>query len=365
MAQNSQDPKSSNDSEEPLKIENDPNISSNTLSSDQISDANTSFPNPYSNPNYPAFPSPSQPNTFIPNQPQTFPENAVDPAYVQSLYIENLQLRYQILSNQQALFYQNAGNYNPYRPCYPGPIFIPPRHPTGFPQMPPTHSFGPPNNSQDFQAQIFSEASKTYEHSLRSDNSVSEKNHNFQQPHFFAAGKRRISLQEHFAFQGCIYLLGGLKYKGNPIKDVKRYIPAMDVWSPVAPMFYPRMNFGAVNHKEYIFAAGGQNNLDQECSRTFEVLNIFTNRWTILPEMSLKRCKIGVANVNGNIYVAGGVSINNEVESSLNNLDVFYPGPDTWIALSPMKYERIGCKLVANQKVIYALGGHGNPLSPY
>ena len=70
--------------------------------------------------------------------------------------------------------------------------------------------------------------------------------------------------------------------------------------------------------------------------------------------MPTKRYSVGVAELNGKIYVAGGHSLS----EYLTKLEMYDPATDTWTILPPMMTPRSEFALVASNGKLYAIGGH-------
>ena len=70
--------------------------------------------------------------------------------------------------------------------------------------------------------------------------------------------------------------------------------------------------------------------------------------------MLSKRCRLGVAALNGKIYAVGGY----DGSSTLNSVEIFDPITNKWSYASPMKVGRRRVAIVATMDRIYAIGGY-------
>ena len=70
--------------------------------------------------------------------------------------------------------------------------------------------------------------------------------------------------------------------------------------------------------------------------------------------MISKRCRLGVASLNGKLYAAGGYDGN----VFLKSVECFDPVANKWKLVSPMNVKRSRVALVANCGKLYAIGGY-------
>lgn len=70
--------------------------------------------------------------------------------------------------------------------------------------------------------------------------------------------------------------------------------------------------------------------------------------------MLSKRCRLGVASLNGKLYVAGGYDGN----VFLKSVECFDPALNRWSYVAPMNVKRSRVALVANCGKLYAIGGY-------
>ncbi len=70
--------------------------------------------------------------------------------------------------------------------------------------------------------------------------------------------------------------------------------------------------------------------------------------------MLTKRCRLGVASLNGKLYAAGGYDGN----VFLKSVECFDPVFNKWSYVTPMNVKRSRVALVANCGKLYAIGGY-------
>lgn len=75
----------------------------------------------------------------------------------------------------------------------------------------------------------------------------------------------------------------------------------------VTSMSKHRSAAGVVAFEGHIYALGGHDGLS--IFDSVERYNVETNRWSIMTPMQTKRCRLGVATLNGKIYVCGGYAL--------------------------------------------------------
>ncbi|UYV72127.1 KLHL18 [Cordylochernes scorpioides] len=73
-----------------------------------------------------------------------------------------------------------------------------------------------------------------------------------------------------------------------------------------------------------------------------------------MPAMLTKRCRLGVATLNGKIYVCGGY----DGSTFLQSAEVYEPVAKRWSYIAPMAVMRSRVALAANCGKLYAIGGY-------
>lgn len=70
--------------------------------------------------------------------------------------------------------------------------------------------------------------------------------------------------------------------------------------------------------------------------------------------MTSRRCRLGVATLNGKLYACGGY----DGSSFLRSVEVYDPSLDSWKQIASMNVKRSRVALTANKGKLYAIGGY-------
>ena len=70
--------------------------------------------------------------------------------------------------------------------------------------------------------------------------------------------------------------------------------------------------------------------------------------------MLTKRCRLGVATLNGKLYVAGGY----DGSVFLNSVECFDPQKNEWTFVKPLQIRRSRVAMVATYGKLFAIGGY-------
>ena len=116
-----------------------------------------------------------------------------------------------------------------------------------------------------------------------------------------------------------------------------------------------RYYFSTINLNGKIYVIGGLNidNGKSVYSNTVEAYDPITNKWSTKASMPTARCRFSIASTNGKIYVMGG---NNGW--SLNTVEEYDPIADKWTTKANMPKARYAFSSVALDGKIYAIGGY-------
>lgn len=76
----------------------------------------------------------------------------------------------------------------------------------------------------------------------------------------------------------------------------------------------------------------------------FSGYNPETNTWTKVVPMLNRRCRLGVATLNGKLYACGGYDGN----QFLRSVEMYDPNKDVWKEVAPMNVKRSRVALSAN-----------------
>ena len=157
---------------------------------------------------------------------------------------------------------------------------------------------------------------------------------------------------------GKLYTVGGYATgdTGSLEYPVQVYDPVENTWMLKAPIPTSRSGLGAASVNGKIYAIGGYKPGLPEGEGWADEVEEYdpqTNTWRNRTPMPTKRFGVGVAELNGKIYVAGGISFS-EYQAKLEMYD---PATDTWTILPPMMAPRSEFALVASKGKLYAIGG--------
>ncbi|KAF1664408.1 Kelch-like protein 32, partial [Aptenodytes patagonicus] len=138
------------------------------------------------------------------------------------------------------------------------------------------------------------------------------------------------------------------------VRTACRYDPRTNSWAEIAPMKNCREHFvlGAVD--EYLYAAGGRNELRQVLP-TVERYCPKKNKWTFVQSFDRSlSCHAGYV-VDGLLWISGGVTNTAQYQ---NRLMVYDPKQNKWLSRSPMLQRRVYHSMAAVQRKLYVLGGN-------
>ena len=108
-----------------------------------------------------------------------------------------------------------------------------------------------------------------------------------------------------------------------------------------------------------IYAAGGSP-VDRE--RDFAVYDPALNIWQVLPDMPSPRNHLAAATVRGKFYAVGGRT--GGIAGIKDALEVYDPMTGTWSAKTPMPTARGGIAGAGVGRFLLVFGGEGNPIPP-
>jgi len=129
---------------------------------------------------------------------------------------------------------------------------------------------------------------------------------------------------------GKIYVAGGITAR-NSLKSFESFDPATDTWAEPAPLPEFRNHHGMAVLDGKIYLSGGnfgEFSFDG-LARTFWVYTPETDRWESLADMPSGRSSHGMAEIDGKLYVAGGMTTRAD---EATELWVYDPKTNTWDA---------------------------------
>lgn len=137
---------------------------------------------------------------------------------------------------------------------------------------------------------------------------------------------------------------------------IERFDPDENKWEIVGNMAMPRYYFGCCEMQGLIYVVGGISNEGIElCS--FEVYDPLSKRWSPLPPMGTRRAYFGVAALNDCIYSVGGW---NETQDALHTVEKYSFEEEKWVEVASMKVPRAGMCVAAVNGLLYVSGGRSS-----
>jgi N-acetylneuraminic acid mutarotase len=165
------------------------------------------------------------------------------------------------------------------------------------------------------------------------------------------------------AVNGKIYAIGGVIFDnaGNQksLSTVEEYDPKTDTWTKKSDISTARFFFAACEVNGKIYVIGGLNSIDGNFKDllTMEEYDPDIDKWTQKTDMPTSRYWLSASAVNGKIYAIGGLKANN---GPLSTVEEYDPVRDKWTRKTdlPRQIHTLSTSTV-NSK-IYGIGGVDN-----
>eukprot|EP00457_Paulinella_chromatophora_P006428 gb/GEZN01006446.1/.p1 GENE.gb/GEZN01006446.1/~~gb/GEZN01006446.1/.p1 ORF type:complete len:501 (+),score=72.17 gb/GEZN01006446.1/:25-1527(+) len=162
---------------------------------------------------------------------------------------------------------------------------------------------------------------------------------------------------------GYLYAIGGVcAIEGQNdsrracLVSVERFDQRCQRWEAVAPMLSPR-SFAAVSvlgGKLYV-AGGLSDSRHVLCSVV--CFDLATKRWEDVVPLKQKRAYCAAVVLNGLFYVIGGLVLVNGKKRSTDTVERFDPAKKEWELMPPTTCTRNGCGVAVLNEQIYVVGG--------
>jgi hypothetical protein len=163
------------------------------------------------------------------------------------------------------------------------------------------------------------------------------------------------------ADQDDVYLVGGY-VDGVATAKAWRFSLATRRWSALPPMPTARGALGGAVIGERLYAVGGSPPTYSDAAvqpyGTLEILDLRTGRWETALPMRFPRHHLGVAALDGSLYVVGGRGY---TRYALPYHERFDPGTRRWETLAPLPQGAGGLAAVALGEEVVAIGGGNDP----
>lgn len=153
--------------------------------------------------------------------------------------------------------------------------------------------------------------------------------------------------------QKCLLVVGGQAPKA--IRQCEYLDFTRAKWSELPPggeLPSRRCRSGIAVLNGLVYAVGGFNG--QIRVRTVDVYEPKTNRWTSCASLEARRSTLGAAVLNGLLYAVGGF----DGTIGLQSAEVYSPLSRTWRPIAPMSTRRSSVAVAALGGLLYAVGGY-------
>ncbi|MEK7399552.1 MAG: IPT/TIG domain-containing protein, partial [Candidatus Poribacteria bacterium] len=158
---------------------------------------------------------------------------------------------------------------------------------------------------------------------------------------------------------GKIYVIGG--NNGGFVSLTEEYDPITGIWTKKADMPTARQSLynvaPVVNGKIYFI--GGSATFLQVSLPAVEEYDPATDVWTKKKDMPIPNWAFGISEVNGKIFVIGGMG-NRNVGNVYQTVEMYDPVTDTWTKKADMLSPRYFHSAIAVGAYIYIFGGSSN-----
>ncbi len=115
----------------------------------------------------------------------------------------------------------------------------------------------------------------------------------------------------------------------------------------------------SINQGMFVYVVGGETSPGRNTVNTLEQFNPGKNTWRELAPMETNRRGVGVDILNGFLYAVGG----SDGHHALRIVECYDPHTDTWTRLADMTQERSSVAVAAMKGYLYAIGGYDGIMS--
>ena len=127
------------------------------------------------------------------------------------------------------------------------------------------------------------------------------------------------------------------------------------IWTTLAPLGEPRQEVGVAELSGKIYVAGGFR-VDRTTAATVEIYDPETDSWRMIEPMPVAVNHPGAATVDGRLFVVGGYR-GPGLQNPTDALQVYDPSEGTWTLAASMPTARGGLAAAALDGRVYAIGG--------
>jgi N-acetylneuraminic acid mutarotase len=156
------------------------------------------------------------------------------------------------------------------------------------------------------------------------------------------------------AFNGYVFVMGGLGESGEPLDTVQFYDPAENRWAPRAPLPEPLHHAAAAVAANRLFVIGGYTGgrVRWTASAAMYEYDLLRDAWTSRAEMPTARGGLAAAVLDERIHVLGGGA-----DHAVNAHEVYDPATNLWTQANALPTARDHLAAVALQGRLWAIGG--------
>ncbi|XP_041064395.1 actin-binding protein IPP isoform X2 [Carcharodon carcharias] len=169
---------------------------------------------------------------------------------------------------------------------------------------------------------------------------------------------RRKARKYLYAIGGYTRLQGGRWSDSRTLSCVERFDSFSQYWTTVSSLHQARSGLGVAVLEGMIYVIGGESDsMIFDCAERYDPV---TKQWAAVASMNSPRCGLAVCACHaaiyalGLIYVVGGLS---DSGSELRSAEMFNPITKRWTTLDDMKTKRAYVGVAALNDCVYAVGG--------
>jgi N-acetylneuraminic acid mutarotase len=158
-----------------------------------------------------------------------------------------------------------------------------------------------------------------------------------------------------------IYVIGGETQPGRlTVNVVEVYDPSKDKWTALQPMGVSRRGMGVAMLNGFIYVVGGSDSRD--ALHMVERYNIKTNTWSRVADLNQERSSVSAAVINDHLYAVGGYD---GFSMCLKNVEKYNPTSNVWTYVAEMNVSRSMSAVGVVDGLLYIIGGYdgGSDLS--
>jgi N-acetylneuraminic acid mutarotase len=154
-----------------------------------------------------------------------------------------------------------------------------------------------------------------------------------------------------------IVVAGGGPSDTDGIGEVYAYHWAVDAWTRVADMPYPRQHVASCALEDGMLVMGGWTGADQHVLSAADLYDPVADSWTAAAPLPTARGGLGAVTLDGRCRAVGGELWTGPIPGTFDVNEVYDPAAGTWTALAPMPAARHGIGVARMGEAIYVVGG--------